>query len=57
MNCWLKERGCTFETHRGGNGHLTVLRAGKKSQFPMHGRKELGKDLVHEIMKDLGLKD
>ena len=47
MNCWLKERGCTFETHRGGNGHLTVLRAGKKSQFPMHGRKELGKDLVH----------
>ena len=54
---WLKERGCTFETHRGGSGHLTVLRAERKSQLPMHGRKELGKGLVHKIMKDLGLKD
>jgi mRNA interferase HicA len=53
----LAAKGCKFETHRGGSGHLTVRRGGRKSQLPMHGgRKELGTGLVNKILKDLGLK-
>ena len=53
----LVDKGCKFETHRGGSGHLTVRRGDRKSQLPMHGaHKELGKGLVHKILKDLGLK-
>jgi mRNA interferase HicA len=50
--------GCTFETHRGGSGHITVRRgnAGANAQC-MHGsRKELGTKLVNKILKELGLK-
>ncbi|MGO4441095.1 type II toxin-antitoxin system HicA family toxin [Rhizobium sp. RAF56] len=54
---WLQKQGCTFESHRGGSGHLTVYRDGRKSQLPMHGAaKELGPKLVAKIKKDLGLK-
>lgn len=54
---WLADRGCTFHTHRGGSGHLTVRRGELTSQLPMHGaRKELGTGLVNKIKKDLGLK-
>jgi mRNA interferase HicA len=54
---WLKARGCRFETHKGGSGHLTVRRGDRTSQLPMHGkRKELGRGLVEKIKKDLGLK-
>ena len=53
----LAAQGCTFETHKGGSGHVTVRRGDRKSQLPMHGsRKELGKGLVNKILKDLGLK-
>ncbi|MYE00601.1 MAG: type II toxin-antitoxin system HicA family toxin [Alphaproteobacteria bacterium] len=53
---WLRKRGCTFETHKGGSGHLTVRRGSRTSQLPVHGaRKELGKGLVAKIKKDLGL--
>jgi mRNA interferase HicA len=53
----LASRGCTFETHKGGSGHVTIRRGGRKSQVPMHGsRKELGTGLVNKILKDLGLK-
>jgi mRNA interferase HicA len=53
----LTRQGCTFETHRGGSGHLTVRRGDRVSQLPMHGaHKELGKGLVNKILKDLGLK-
>ena len=53
----LASKGCTFETHKGGSGHVTVRRGDRKSQLPMHGsRKELGKGLVNKILKDLGLK-
>jgi mRNA interferase HicA len=58
-NCksFLASKGCKFETHRGGSGHLTVRRGEKKTQLPMHGRgKELGTGLVNKILKDLGLK-
>jgi mRNA interferase HicA len=42
-------KGCTFETHKGGSGHLTVRRGDRKSRLPMHGsRKELGKGLVNK---------
>ncbi len=53
----LASKGCTFETHRGGSGHLTVRRGDKVSQLPMHGsRKELGPKLVNRILKQLDLK-
>ncbi len=52
----LKKQGCTFETHKGGSGHLTIKRGGRTSQLPMHGsNKELGPKIVHKIKKDLGL--
>jgi mRNA interferase HicA len=54
---WLKARGCQFETHKGGSGHLTVRRGDRTSQLPMHGkRKELGRGLIEKIKKDLGLR-
>jgi mRNA interferase HicA len=54
---FLANQGCTFETYKGGSGHVTVRRGDRKSQLPMHGsRKELGKGLVNKILKDLGLK-
>lgn len=54
---WLTEQGCTFETHKGGSGHLTVRRGDLTSQLPMHGgSRKLGKGLVEKIRKDLGLK-
>lgn len=54
---WLAKQGATFETHRGGSGHLTVRLGNRTSQLPMHGgRKELGTGLVAKIKKDLGLK-
>ncbi|WP_304217943.1 type II toxin-antitoxin system HicA family toxin [Phenylobacterium aquaticum] len=54
---WLAKQGCTFESHRGGSGHLTVRRGDKTSQLPMHGaQKELGTGLVNKIKRDLGLK-
>ena len=53
---WLKKQGCTFQTHQGGSGHLTVRRGTRTAQLPMHGsRKELGTRLVAKIKKDLGL--
>ena len=53
---WLGKQGCTFETHKGGSGHVTVRRGNRTSQLPMHSaRKELGKGLVAKIKKDLGL--
>lgn len=53
---WLRARGCRFENHKGGSGHLTVYRDTRKSQLPMHGgKKELGTGLVRKIKKDLGL--
>lgn len=54
---WLAKQGATFETHKGGSGHLTVRLGERTSQLPMHGaRKELGTRLVEKIKKDLGLK-
>jgi mRNA interferase HicA len=53
---WLARRGCTFENHKGGGGHVTVIRGDRRSQIPMHGgRKELGTGLVNKIKRDLGL--
>lgn len=53
----LRKRGCKFENHRGGSGHQTVRRGDRKTVIPVHGgHKELGKKLVHKILKDLGIK-
>ena len=54
---YLAKRGCKFESHRGGSGHLTILRGSRRSQLPMHGgNRELGPKLVAKILKDLELK-
>jgi mRNA interferase HicA len=53
---FLAKHGCTFHTHKGGSGHITVRRGDRVSQLPMHSHKELGKGLVSKILKDLGLK-
>lgn len=53
---WLAKQGCTFETHRGGSGHVTVTLGDRSTQLPMHGaNKDLGSGLVAKIKKDLGL--
>jgi len=53
----LKEQGCTFETHKGGSGHITVRLDKRKTQLPVHGKgRDLGKGLIEKIKKDLGLK-
>jgi mRNA interferase HicA len=53
----LAKAGCTFHTHRGGSGHLTVRLGERKTQIPVHGSgKELGTGLVNKILKDLGLR-
>ena len=53
---WLASQGCTFETKKGGSGHL-IVRGDRKSELPMHGGgKELGTGLVNAIKKQLGLK-
>ena len=54
---FLAKNGCTFKTHKGGSGHLTVRRGIRVSQLPMHGQKEFGTGLVNKILKDLGLKE
>jgi predicted RNA binding protein YcfA (HicA-like mRNA interferase family) len=35
---------------------MTVRRDGRKSQLPMHGKRDLGTGLVNKIKRDLGLK-
>lgn len=56
MKRWLAKRGCTFDTHKGGSGHVTVRRGDKTTQLPMHGSsKDLGKGLVAKIKRDLDL--
>ena len=53
----LKKHGCSFESHKGGSGHLTVRRGGRTSHLPMHGKsRDLGRRLVEKIKKDLGLR-
>jgi len=53
---WLAKQSCTFESHKGGSGHATVVRGDRRSQLPMHGsNKELGTRLINKIKKDLNL--
>jgi mRNA interferase HicA len=53
---WLARQGCSFESHKGGSGHLTVIRGDRRSQLPMQGsNRELGSGLMRKIKKDLGL--
>ena len=49
----LKKRGCTFHTHKGGSGHLTVRLGDRTSQLPIHGSH---RELIAKIKKDLGLR-
>lgn len=51
---WLATQGATFTPGKGG--HLKVSLNGKRSVLPMHGSKEIGRDLASRIKKQLGLK-
>ncbi len=51
---WLEKHGATFKPGKGG--HLKVFLNGKRSILPMHGKRELGKELVEGIKKQLGIK-
>ncbi|WP_026949110.1 type II toxin-antitoxin system HicA family toxin [Alloalcanivorax xenomutans] len=51
---WLEQQGATFEARKGS--HMMVYLNGKKTIFPNHGAKEMGKGLENKIRKDLGLK-
>lgn len=54
---WLASQGCSFETKKGGSGHIVVRLGDKVTDLPMHGgRKELGTGLVNAIKKQLGLR-
>jgi mRNA interferase HicA len=50
---WLAEQGATFGKFAGS--HLKVYLNGHQSILPMH-HKEIGKGLVEEIKKQLGIK-
>jgi mRNA interferase HicA len=53
----LARHGCSFETKKGGSGHIVVKRGDRRTELPMYGSsKELGTGLVNRILKDLGLK-
>jgi mRNA interferase HicA len=56
---WLRRQGCEFEGKRGGSGHLIVINPanGRRSELPMHSRKDLGTGLVRAIKSQLGLED
>ena len=54
---WLQEQGCTFHTHKGGSGHLTVP-ARRPHQPAADARRPQGgsdEDSLAKIKKDLGL--
>jgi mRNA interferase HicA len=51
---WLERQGATFTPGKGS--HHKVVLNGKRSDFPDHGSKEIGKGLAEKIKKDLGLK-
>jgi mRNA interferase HicA len=50
---WLKEQGATFGEFEGS--HMKVFLNGRQSILPMH-HKDIGKGLVEDIKKQLGLK-
>jgi mRNA interferase HicA len=51
---WLAKQGCTFETHKGGSGRLTVIRGDGRSQPPMHGsHKDLGTRFISKIKTEI----
>lgn len=51
---WLERQGAQFGPGHGSHHKVTLN--GKRSTFPDHGAKEMGKGLMEKIKKDLGLK-
>ncbi|KXV03940.1 mRNA interferase [Caballeronia megalochromosomata] len=51
---WLREQGVDIKPGKGSHFRLTFN--GKISTFPDHGSNEIGKGLVEQIKKQLGLK-
>jgi predicted RNA binding protein YcfA (HicA-like mRNA interferase family) len=51
----LRRLGVEIEPRRGKGGHVRVRYEGRASVVLMHGDKDIGPNLVHEICKQLGL--
>lgn len=50
---WLEQQGAVFEAPKGS--HMMVYLNGRKTVFPYHGAKEMGKGLERKVKRDLGL--
>jgi mRNA interferase HicA len=51
---WLKNQGAVLTPAKGS--HFRVTLNGRTTIFPDHGSREIGKGLVEQIKKQLGLK-
>jgi len=50
----LKKNGWTLDHIRGS--HYVLSKDGKHVSVPVHAGKEIGKGLLHELLKEAGLK-
>lgn len=51
----LRKLGAEIDADHGKGGHIGLRLNGRVSYLPMHGKKEIGKGLLHSILKQLGL--
>lgn len=51
----LRKLGAEIDAEHGKGGHIGLRLNGRVSYLPMHGKKEIGKGLLHSILKQLGL--
>ncbi|MEK7521481.1 MAG: type II toxin-antitoxin system HicA family toxin [Patescibacteria group bacterium] len=52
----LQKAGC-YETHRKGSHRFFKSSQGKTTVVPFHKGKDLGKGLLHDILKDVEISD
>ena len=46
---------CVLDTSQGKGGHAMLYLGQRRTILPMHAGREIGKGLLHAILKDLGL--
>ena len=54
---YARGRGLAYEldTSQGKGGHAMLYPGARRTVVPMHAGRELGKGLLHAMLKDLGL--
>ena len=54
---YAKDRGIPYalDTSQGRGSHAMVYLGGRRTVVPMHAGREIGKGLLHGMLKDLGL--